>query len=93
MTGESSSQTELTAAIGRVEILLRALLTIQVDEFLRSTELAKPRARTIDRMLVDAGFSQPEVAKILGKSQQAVSELLRRQDKKAARTATPTPKS
>jgi predicted XRE-type DNA-binding protein len=79
MSGESPSQTELVTAVERVETLLRALLTIQVDQYLRATEIAKPRMRTIDRMLSDAGFSQPEVAKILGKSQQAVSNVLRKE--------------
>lgn len=56
--------------------LLNALLAITVDQHLRETDLAKPRPRTIDRMLTDVGLSGVEVAKLLGKTPQAVSSAL-----------------
>ena len=52
---------------------LSALLSITVDRHLRDTELAKPRPRSIDRMLADIGLNGTEIAMLLGKSRQAVS--------------------
>lgn len=56
--------------------LLYALLAITVDQHIRGTDLAKPRPRTIDRMLTDVGLSGVEIAKLLGKTPQAVSNAL-----------------
>ena len=50
-----------------------ALLAIIVDRYLRDTDLAKPRPRSIDRMLADLGLTGAEIAKLLGKTPQAVS--------------------
>lgn len=50
-----------------------AMLAITVDRHLRDTDLAKPRPRSIDRMLADLGLSGAEIAKLLGKTPQAVS--------------------
>jgi DNA-binding transcriptional ArsR family regulator len=50
-----------------------AMLAITVDRHLRDTDLAKPRPRSIDRMLADLGLSGSEIAKLLGKTPQAVS--------------------
>ncbi|MEO6701022.1 MAG: hypothetical protein ABI140_14795 [Jatrophihabitantaceae bacterium] len=74
-------------ALKRIDTKLGALLVIAVDAHLRNTDLAKPRPRSIDRMLVDVGLSQGEVARLLGKSTQAVGQVLNR-DKKAAPTTT-----
>lgn len=50
-----------------------AVLAIAVDRHLRDTDLAKPRPRSIDRMLADLGLTGAEIAKLLGKTPQAVS--------------------
>ena len=50
-----------------------AMLAITVDRHLRDTDLAKPRPRSIDRMLADLGLTGAEIAKLLGKTPQAVS--------------------
>ncbi|UHA57062.1 hypothetical protein [Candidatus Nanosynbacter sp. HMT-352] len=50
-----------------------AVLAITVDRHLRDTDLAKPRPRSIDRMLADLGLTGAEIAKLLGKTPQAVS--------------------
>lgn len=50
-----------------------AMLAIAVDRYLRDTDLAKPRPRSIDRMLADLGLTRAEIAKLLGKTPQAVS--------------------
>lgn len=50
-----------------------AMLAITLDRHLRDTDLAKPRPRSIDRMLADLGLTGTEIAKLLGKTPQAVS--------------------
>ena len=52
---------------------ISALLAISVDRHLRDTDLAKPRPRSIDRMLADLGLTGAEIAKLLGKTPAAVS--------------------
>lgn len=62
----------------RIERKISALLSISVDQHLRSTDaLAKPRPRSIDRLLSDAGLLGTEIAATLGKSPQAVSQSLK----------------
>lgn len=59
-----------------------AMLAITVDRHLRDTDLAKPRPRSIDRLLADLGLTGAEIAKLLGKTPQAVSIALSK-DKQA----------
>jgi len=63
--------------------MLSALLTITLDQHLRSTDLAKPRPRSIDRMLTDIGLTGVEISKLLGKTPQAVSNALATDSKSA----------
>ena len=56
--------------------MLYALLAITVDQHIRGTDIAKPRPRSIDRMLTDVGLTGVEIAKLLGKTPQAVSNAL-----------------
>lgn len=65
----------------RIETLLTAILGVQVEQFLRETGVAKPRPRSVDRMLSDFGLSGVQIAELLGKTPQAVSNSLAR-DKK-----------
>mgnify|MGYP003389474091 CR=1 FL=1 len=58
--------------ISRHEKMLSALLAISVDNYLRETGIAKPKPRSIDRMLKDAGLSAEDIAAILGKTERAV---------------------
>lgn len=62
-----------------------AMLAITVDRHLRDTDLAKPRPRSIDRMLADLGLTGTEIAKLLGKTPQAVSLALSR-DKQSVKS-------
>lgn len=62
-----------------------AMLAITVDRHLRDTDLAKPRPRSVDRMLADLGLSGSEIAKLLGKTPQAVSIALSK-DKQATKS-------
>src|ERR1700689_1281086 len=72
---------ETLAVLKRLDATLSALLAIAIDQHLRDTGLAQPRPRSIDRMLVDAGLTASEVARLLGKSPQAVSQVLARDGK------------
>ena len=74
-------------ALKRIETKLAALLAIVVDGHLRDTDIAKPRPRTIDKMLVDVGLAQTEVARLLGKSPQAVGQALQKDKKPAKKPA------
>lgn len=64
---------DILVELKKTNRLLSALLTITVDRHLRDTDLAKPRPRSIDRMLADIGLQGNEIAKLLGKTPQAVS--------------------
>ena len=66
----------------RLEPKVTALLAISVERFLRETGIAKPRPRSIDKMLSDAGLTAREIASVLGKSEQAVYAVLQAAEKK-----------
>jgi len=68
--------TELLAELQKTNRMLNALLSIVVDQHIRGTDLAKPRPRSIDRMLSDNGLTNTEIAILLGKTPQAVGQLL-----------------
>lgn len=74
----------------RLDTKVSALLAILIDGYLRDTGLAQPRPRSIDRMLVDVGLTGSEVARLLGKSPQAVSQVLARDGKSSNSRAKPT---
>lgn len=56
----------------RADKMLAALLTISVDQFLRETGVARPKPRSIDKMLADVGLSPADIAAVLGKTERAV---------------------
>ena len=81
-------------ALERVETILNSILGIQVDQFLRDSGVGKPRPRSIDRMLADFGLSGVQIAALLGKTRQAVSQALAKDDKAAkASSAKVTPET
>lgn len=55
-----------------VEILLLAQLTIKVDQYIRETGVARPKPRSIDKMLADVGVKTSDIANLLGKTERAV---------------------
>lgn len=65
----------------RIDAKLSALLAITVDRYLRDTEIARPKPRSIDKLLSDAGLASGDIAKLLGKTERAVN--LKLQDKKS----------
>lgn len=72
---------EIIEELKKTNRLLYALLTVTVDRHLRETDLAKPRPRSVDRMLKDIGLNHVEIATLLGKSKQAVGQMLAAEDK------------
>ncbi len=70
-------------ALLRVEKVLTAILGVQVEQLIRDTKIASPRPRSIDRMLSDFGLTGAQIAALLGKTPQAVSQALARDTKKS----------
>ena len=84
---------EQTDLLQKIDTKLAALLAIAVEDLLRQTpDLADPRPRSIDRMLADVGLTGVEIAALLGKTPQAVSNQLSAAKKSAAKKAAPTKK-
>ncbi len=76
---DRSSEVKLLQSI---DTKLAALVAIHTHRLLvDDPDLAKPRPRSIDRLLHDVGLSQSEIAQILGKSPQAVSQALGKEKK------------
>lgn len=51
---------------------LGAILVLLLDSYIRDTEIAKPKLRSVDKMLADAGLTTPQIAALLGKTERAV---------------------
>lgn len=78
---------DVTQTLRSIETKLTALLTLAADEVLRArlereSASGRYRTRSLDRMLADSGMSGVEIGRVLGKTQQAVSQALAK-DKKA----------
>jgi hypothetical protein len=58
--------------MAQIDSKLTALLALYVDNYLRQTGVAKPKDRSIDRILSDAGLSAKTIASLLGKTERAV---------------------
>jgi IS30 family transposase len=72
--------------LAQIDSKLTALLALFLDGYMRQTGIAKPKERSIDRLLVDAGLSARTVAGLLGKTERAVHlQLQREQAKKKPR--------
>jgi hypothetical protein len=54
------------------EIIQLAQLTIEVDQYIRETGIARPKLRSIDKMLSDVGLKTADIASLLGKTERAV---------------------
>jgi hypothetical protein len=51
---------------------LGGILALLVDLHLRETGVAKPKSRSIDRLLKDGGLDNTEISSLLGKTRRAV---------------------
>lgn len=65
----ASSEREILESI---DTRLGGILVLLLDLYLRDTGLAKPKPRSVDRMLADVGLTSVEIAALLGKSERAV---------------------
>lgn len=68
------------------EVIALAQLTIQVDQYIRETGVARPKPRSIDKMLADVGVKTTDIAHLLGKTERAVQMQLSADSKKKAKT-------
>jgi hypothetical protein len=68
-----------------IDAKLGAILTLTLDGYLRQTGVARPKERSVDRMLADAGLSAVTIGKLLGKTERAVHLQLADAQKKKAR--------
>jgi hypothetical protein len=69
----------------RIDSKLTALLALVLDSYLRNTGVARPRERSIDLMLSDAGLSASTIAGLLGKTDRAVHKQLQNERDAAAK--------
>jgi hypothetical protein len=74
--------------LAAIDVKLNALLAIAVDSYLRETGVAKPRPRSVDKLLNDVGLNQAEIARLLGKSSQAVGQVLAKKKSSAKKRST-----
>jgi hypothetical protein len=68
--------------LSQIDAKLTALLALFVDGYVRQTGLAKPKERSIDRILSDAGLSARQIGGLLGKTERAVHKQLEEKAKK-----------
>jgi hypothetical protein len=77
-----------------VDAKLSALLVLVLDGYLRQTGVARPKERSVDKMLADVGLSAAVIARLLGKTERAVHlQLAPRRAEKTAPNKAATKKS
>jgi hypothetical protein len=62
-----------------IDAKLGAILTLTLDSYLRQTGVARPKERSVDRILSDVGLSAATIASLLGKTERAVNLQLQRE--------------
>lgn len=73
------TDSDVLEVLRSIDAKASAMLAIQVHRTLiEDPDLAAPRPRSIDRLLYDAGLTQSQVATALGKTVQAVSQMLKK---------------
>ena len=68
------------------EVIALAQLTIQIDQYIRETGVARPKPRSIDKMLSDVGVKTADIAHLLGKTERAVNMQLASDSKSKKKT-------
>jgi hypothetical protein len=71
----------------QIDAKLTALLALFVDGYVRQTGIAKPKERSIDRILSDAGLSARQIGGLLGKTERAVHMQLEPKTRKPRKKA------
>jgi hypothetical protein len=72
-----------------IDAKLGALLALTLDEYLRATGVAKPKPRSADKLLADAGLSAQQIGSLLGKTARAVQMQLQNERKRTRRRDKP----
>jgi len=68
---------EAAGLLKAIDIKLGALLAIEIQRLLiEDSNLAKPRPRSVDKMLSDVGLSNAQIGALLGKTRQGVGATL-----------------
>ena len=67
-----------------IDAKLSAILVLTLDGYLRETGVARPKERSVDKMLSDIGLSARQIAALLGKTDRAVNLQLQRESKRKA---------
>jgi len=68
---------ETVGLLKAIDIKLGALLAIETQRLLiEDSNLAKPRPRSVDKMLSDVGLSNAQIGALLGKTRQGVGATL-----------------
>jgi hypothetical protein len=62
-----------------IDAKLGAILALTLDSYLRETGVARPKERSVDRILSDVGLSAATIASLLGKTERAVNLQLQRE--------------
>ena len=74
-------ESETTQLLRAIDLKLGVLVALHTHRLLLDDDdLARPRPRSIDRLLTDVGLTQTEIGQILGKTRQAVSQALKKED-------------
>lgn len=71
---ENASERDILHSI---DVSLSALLAIALDDYVRSHGIDGAKPLTIEKMLTDAGLSQTDAGKLLGKTASAVNQRLK----------------
>jgi hypothetical protein len=61
------------ALLESIDAKLSGILVLTLDSYLRQTGVARPKERSIDRMLADVGLPTKTIAQLLGKTDRAVN--------------------
>jgi hypothetical protein len=75
------------AFLRSIDAKVNGILVLLLDAYLRQTGAAKPKARSVDKMLADVGLDTGSIAALLGKTDRAVQKQL--QNERAKKSAKP----
>lgn len=71
------TDTQAMKHLESIDAKLSVLIALQTHRVLiEDDDLASPRPRSIDKLLHDAGLSKTQISAVLGKSVQAVSQMI-----------------
>jgi hypothetical protein len=63
----------------QIDAKVSGMLVLVLDAYLRQTGIARPRDRSVDKMLADVGIDNRAIAALLGKTERAVQKQLQKE--------------